>query len=229
MAPDNRKTPKKPVKRATRKPVGRMAKAKAATNSNRLTSVSDLDESRARLWWLGLQAPDGQIDAGHYAAAFAACMSLAGALDDDRAVEIQIDLALDNGLKSTAKVQRMQEALAVYFKAKYEGKENQLRRALEIELSDGSNPITPIGIWAYLQRDYVASGKLTSKEAKVLEDTLVIACLPKDGKIGRVSNAVVLLRTGDLDGASSRSSGGGGGCALPAVSMAVLLLVLAAI
>jgi hypothetical protein len=229
MSPDKRKSPKKPVKRPAGKQTRRLTKPKVSAKSNRLTSVSDLEESRARLWWLGLQAPDEQIDASHYAAAFAACMSLAGALDDDRAVELQIDIALDNGLKSTAKVQRMQEALAVYFKAKYEGKENQLRRALEIELSDGSNPITPIGIWAYLQRDYVANGKLTSKEAKVLEDTLVIACLPKDGKIGRVSSAVVLLRTGNLDGAPSQSSGGGGGCALPAATMAVLLLVLAAI
>jgi len=180
-------------------------------------------------WWLGLQVPD-ELDTHCYATAFAACMSLAGALDDDRAIEFRINVALGNGLKSTTKVQRMQEALAVYFKASAStGQDNQLRRALEIELSGGSNPITPIGIWAYLQRDYVANGKLTGKEAKVLEDTLVIACLPKNGNTRDVSTAVALLRTADLDGYVTQATKSGGGCALPVAAIIVVSILMAAL
>jgi hypothetical protein len=87
----------------------------------------------------------------------------------------------------------------------------------------------PIGIWAYLQREYVANGKLTAKEAKILEGTLMQACLPVDGDASRVSSAVRLLTTGDLEDAARRSSGSGGGCALPAATMMLLLLGLVAI
>jgi hypothetical protein len=223
MSPDNRKSPKKPAKRAEVKPARHATKSTKGATRGRLTKVSELDFNRARAWWMGLQVPGDQIDTTHYAVAFAACLSLAGALDDDRETEIRINRALANGLKSTETVQAMQEALAVYFKA------NALHRALENELSDGSNPIMPIGIWAYLQREYVANGKLTAKEAKVLEGTLMQACLPVDGDASRVSSAVKLLTTGNLEDAARRSSGSGGGCALPAATMMLVLLGLVAI
>jgi hypothetical protein len=225
MSAEKRKATKKTTKKVADKPVGRSARSKATSKRVPLTTVGELDRSRAMGWWLGLQAPD-ELDTHCYATAFAACMSLAGALDDDRAIELEINGALDNGLKSTTKVQRMQEALAVYFKAQEPGKDNQLRRALEIELSGGSNPITPIGIWAYLQRDYVANGKLTEKEAKVLEDTLVLACLSK-GNI-RGATAVALLRTGDLDGYVAQATKSGG-CALPVAAIVVVSILMAAL
>lgn len=229
MSAEKRKATKKTTKKVADKPVGRSARSKATSQRVPLTTVGELDRSRAMGWWLGLQVPD-ELDTHCYATAFAACMSLAGALDDDRAIEFQINVALGSGLKSTTKVQRMQEALAVYFKASAStGKDNQLRRALEIELSGGSNPITPIGIWAYLQRDYVANGKLTGKEAKVLEDTLVIACLPKNGNTRDVSTAVALLRTADLDGYVTQATKSGGGCALPVAAIIVVSILMAAL
>ena len=176
-----------------------------------------MNESGARGAWLGLQMHEHSLLIEQYTVAFGCCLILAGDQQDEKVVEIKIKAAIDKGEEVGGVVQEFQEALFISWKS------GHLWKTVSNHLEQSSGPSEPIAIWAGLQRDESARSAFSSAEGKLLEDVLVLACVPRDRKqLGNVSGAVEVLRKG-LSSESGRSSGGG--CALPAFALTLLIVV----
>ena len=205
--PAKQTKPAKPTKQAaTRRP-----KSKSASR------VANLTESDARGAWLGLQMHEHSLLIEQYTVAFGCGLILAGDKQDEKAIEIKIKMAVAEGEEVGGVVQEFQEALFISWKS------GHLWKTVSNHLEYSSGPSEPIAIWAGLQRDDLARSAFSSAEGKLLEDILILACIPRDRKqLSNVSSAVEVLRNG-LSSGSSPSSGGG--CALPAFAMSLLIVV----
>lgn len=206
--------PTKPLKPA-KQVASRKAKSKSASR------VANLTESEAGVAWMGIQMHDHLSLLNQYTVAFGCCLIIAGYQQDEQVIAIKIKAALDKGEKVGGIVQEFQEALFISWKA------GELWREVSSHLEHSSGPLIPIAIWAGMQRDDRVRSAFSSAEGKLLQEILIIACMPRDMKqLGKVGSAVDSAMGVLSKGISSSSTPSvSGGCALPTFVISLLIVV----
>lgn len=133
--------------------------------------LNDITPEHLRLYWLG----SDDLLKECFSVALAACFVLAHRETDELHIETVIDASLSKSIKSGCS-----EAHEVLAGAAAYWKDGKFWSRLKKKVSIGGPEafLTEIMVWAHMQRSMVAKGALHPDDARVLEGTLALACIP---------------------------------------------------